>query len=121
VRYDPGARRQLGSAPLEVTCLGRGCGPLGGSHNSRPPPPAVLQRVRAIDALCRRHAVALLAAALRLPLAHGAVRAIIPGALSRAEVLANAGALQVGLPAGLWAELKRERLLHPAAPVPGAA
>jgi D-threo-aldose 1-dehydrogenase len=28
--YDPGARRKLGSAPLEVTCLGLGCGPLGG-------------------------------------------------------------------------------------------
>jgi D-threo-aldose 1-dehydrogenase len=27
---DPGARRKLGSAPLEVTCLGLGCGPLGG-------------------------------------------------------------------------------------------
>ena len=28
--YDPAATRKLGSAPLEVTQLGLGCGPLGG-------------------------------------------------------------------------------------------
>jgi D-threo-aldose 1-dehydrogenase len=28
--YDPRARRRLGSAPLEVTQLGLGCGPIGG-------------------------------------------------------------------------------------------
>jgi D-threo-aldose 1-dehydrogenase len=28
--YDPAATRKLGSAPLEVTQLGLGCGPIGG-------------------------------------------------------------------------------------------
>jgi hypothetical protein len=36
-------------------------------------------------------------------------------------VSANAGALALAIPAELWAELKHEELLHPAAPVPGAA
>jgi D-threo-aldose 1-dehydrogenase len=33
---DPGARRKLGSAPLEVTRLGLGCGPLGGFRRTIP-------------------------------------------------------------------------------------
>jgi D-threo-aldose 1-dehydrogenase len=34
--YDPRARRRLGSAPLEVTQLGLGCGPLGGFRGAIP-------------------------------------------------------------------------------------
>ncbi|MGH6897910.1 MAG: aldo/keto reductase, partial [Geminicoccaceae bacterium] len=51
----------------------------GATYNSRPAPPAVLERVRGIDAVCRRHGVALAAAALQFPLAHPAISAIIPG------------------------------------------
>jgi D-threo-aldose 1-dehydrogenase len=77
--------------------------------------------VRRIDAVCRRHGVPLAAAALQFPLAHPATSSIIPGALSPDEVSANASALALAIPAELWAELKHEELLHPAAPVPGAA
>jgi D-threo-aldose 1-dehydrogenase len=95
-------------------------GPIeGATYNSRPPPPAVLERVRRIDAVCRRHGVPLAAAALQFPLAHRAISSIIPGALSVAEVAANATALALAIPAAFWAELKHEGLLHPAAPVPG--
>jgi D-threo-aldose 1-dehydrogenase len=93
----------------------------GATYNSRPPPPAILERVRRIDAVCRRHGVPLAAAALQFPLAHPATSSIIPGALSPDEVSANASALALAIPAELWAELKHEELLHPAAPVPGAA
>jgi D-threo-aldose 1-dehydrogenase len=77
--------------------------------------------VRGIDAVCRRHGIAIAAAALQFPLAHPAVSSIIPGALSSAEVSANATALQEGIPADLWVELKHARLLHPDAPVPDGA
>jgi D-threo-aldose 1-dehydrogenase len=92
----------------------------GATYNSQPPPPAVLDRVRRIDEVCRRHCVALAAAALQFPLAHSAISSVIPGALCPAEVRANAQALAVAIPADLWAELKHEGLLHPAAPVPDA-
>ena len=43
--YDPTARRKLGSAPLEVTQLGLGCGPIGG-FRARIPEPEALDIVR---------------------------------------------------------------------------
>lgn len=76
--------------------------------------------MRAIDAVCRRHGVALLAAALQFPLAHPAIASVIPGALTRAEVLDNVRALRVEIPAAFWTELKETDLLHPDAPVPSA-
>jgi D-threo-aldose 1-dehydrogenase len=97
--YDPGARRKLGSAPPDVANLGRA-------------------GARGIDAGCRRHDRPSTATALQFPRAHPAIIAIIPGALSRAEVLEDASGLEI--PAGLWAQLKPQRLLHPAAPAPGA-
>jgi D-threo-aldose 1-dehydrogenase len=92
----------------------------GATYNSRPAPPAVLERVRRIEAVCRRHGVPLAAAALQFPLAHPAISSIIPGALSADEAAANATALALAIPAAFWAELQDEGLLHPAAPVPGA-
>ena len=92
----------------------------GATYNSRPAPPAVLERVRRIDAVCGRHGVPLAAAALQFPLAHPAISSIIPGALSADEAAANATALALAIPAAFWAELQDEGLLHPAAPVPGA-
>ena len=94
-------------------------GPVEGApYDYRAAPPAVLERVRRIDRLCRRHGVALAAAAMQFPLAHPAISTLIPGAISRAEVLQNADHLRADIPADLWAELKHEHLLHPDAPVP---
>jgi D-threo-aldose 1-dehydrogenase len=94
-------------------------GPVEGTtYDYRAAPPEVLERVRRIDAVCRRHGVALATAALQFPLAHPAVSALIPGAISRAEVLDNAERLRTDVPSDLWAELKHEGLLHAAAPVP---
>jgi D-threo-aldose 1-dehydrogenase len=44
----------------------------------------------AIEAVCRRHGVPLMAAALRFPLAHPAVVSVIPGAVSPAQARQNA-------------------------------
>jgi len=94
--YDPGARRVLGSAPLEVSCLGLGRG--------MPTPRPAVGRGGAPLTVCP-----------------SGDRRDHPGAPGRAEMLPDASALRVDLEAGFWAELKREGLLHPAAPVPGAA
>jgi D-threo-aldose 1-dehydrogenase len=81
-------------------------------------PPEIQARVRGIEAVCRTHAVSLPAAALQFVLAHPAVVSVIPGAARPSEVRDNAKALDVPIPADFWAELKAERLIDPAAPVP---
>lgn len=88
------------------------------NYNYRTAPPAVLDRARAIKAICDRHGVALKAAALQFILAHPAVAAVIPGAASVAEVEENARMVETPIPAALWAELREAGLLDPAAPVP---
>ncbi|HSA83029.1 MAG TPA: aldo/keto reductase [Geminicoccaceae bacterium] len=90
----------------------------GATYDYQAAPPEVRERVRRIDAVCRRHGMALATAALQFPLAHPAISALIPGAVSRAEVLQNVSHLRVDVPADLWAELKHEGLLHGQAPVP---
>jgi len=90
----------------------------GATYNYRPAPPEILARVARIEALCRRHAVPLAAAALQFPLAHPAVRSVIPGARSADEVRANLALLRVPIPVALWADLRAAGLLHPNAPTP---
>jgi D-threo-aldose 1-dehydrogenase len=91
----------------------------GATYNYEPAPPAIQERVRRIEAVCARHDVPLRVAALQFPLAHSAVASLVVGAQSPAEVQANIDALAVPIPSDLWAELRAEGLLHPAAPVPG--
>jgi D-threo-aldose 1-dehydrogenase len=92
----------------------------GAKYGYRDAPAEVLERARRIDGVCRRHGVAMATAALQFPLAHPAVASIIPGAMSRAEVLENVERMRAVIPADLWAELRNEGLLHEAAPVPSA-
>lgn len=87
-------------------------------YNYATAPPEMLDRARAIKAVCDRHGVPLKAAALQFILAHPAVAAVIPGAASVAEVEENARMIEAPIPADLWSELKAARLLDPAAPVP---
>jgi len=94
-------------------------GPIeGAKYDYAPAAPAILDKTRRIEAVCRRHGVPLAAAALQFPLGHPAVAAIIPGAVHPAEVEQNLAHLRTPIPADLWAELKAESLLHPDAPVP---
>jgi D-threo-aldose 1-dehydrogenase len=91
----------------------------GAKYNYADAPPAILERVGRIAAVCARHGVALATAALQFPLAHPAVTGLVVGARSPAEVKANIAALDATIPADLWAELPAEGLLHAAAPTPG--
>lgn len=91
---------------------------VGATFNTKAAPPAVLDRVRRIEAVCERHGVALPAAALQFPLAHPLVVSVIPGARSVAELDGNLDYMRQPIPAALWTELKHERLIDPAAPVP---
>jgi D-threo-aldose 1-dehydrogenase len=90
----------------------------GAVYNYDPAPPAILERVARIEAVCARHGVAIAEAALRFPLAHPAVVSVIPGAASPAEVARNMVTLGKAVPPDLWRDLKREGLLRDDAPTP---
>jgi D-threo-aldose 1-dehydrogenase len=83
-------------------------------------PAGVVERVRAIAAVCREFDVPVPAAALQFPMAHPAVVSCIPGAQSIAQLRQNAQWFERPLPAELWTALRNAGLLDPAAPVPAA-
>jgi len=84
-------------------------------------PPEVAERVEHLRTVCADHGVPLAAAALQLPLHHPAVACVIPGARAVDEVEANAHWLWRDVPAALYRDLRAAGLLHPDAPIGGAA
>jgi len=94
-------------------------GPVAGArYNYAPAPEPVLEKVRRIEAVCRRHDVPLAAAALQFPLTHPAVASVIPGMAVPAELAANLRLMQQPIPLALWSDLKAEGLMRPDAPTP---
>jgi D-threo-aldose 1-dehydrogenase len=90
----------------------------GATHDYAAAPANLIEKAQRIETVCKRHDVELGAAALQFPLFRPALCAVIPGALSVAEVKQNSARLGTRIPSDLWSELKREKLLDPAAPTP---
>ena len=90
----------------------------GTTYNYAAAPPEVVGRAQALDAVCRRHGVALPAAALQFVLANAVVVTVIPGGQTVQETQQNAAVLDDRIPPAFWQELKERKLLHPQAPVP---
>lgn len=121
---------EQGALPLLNSCVGRGVDVvIGGPFNSGilagratydygAAPADVTARVQRLDSLCRSHGVPLAAAALRFPLAHPAVVAVLAGAQTPAEVRANAALVELPIPSALWQDLRREALIDESVPVP---
>ena len=80
----------------------------------------VLERARAIAAVCDRHGVPLKAAALQFGLAHPAVASTIPGGRAPEEVEENVRMVEYDVPRDLWSELKQEGLIPQEATTPSA-
>jgi D-threo-aldose 1-dehydrogenase len=78
----------------------------------------MMDKARAIQAVCKRHQVPLRAAALQFILAHPALASVIPGARSVSEVEENVQLIEHPIPTAFWAELKQEKLIAEAAPTP---
>jgi D-threo-aldose 1-dehydrogenase len=91
----------------------------GAKYNYEDATPEMMAHVRRVEAVCKRHKVPLAAAALQFPLGHPSVAAVFPGAIAPTQVQQNLAAMNVPIPADLWAELKHEKLLRADAPVPG--
>ena len=90
----------------------------GAFYNYAPAPPAIIEKVKRIEAVCDAQGVALSAAALQFPLLNRNVVSVIPGGQAVAEVRANRANLEVEIPRELWAALKAEGLMRDDAPTP---
>lgn len=93
----------------------------GARYNYEPAPPDILERVRRIEDICTAHGVRLIEAALQFVMGHPAVRTVIPGAVSAAEVEANLALFSRHIPEAMWNDLKSAGLVRPDAPTPGGS
>jgi D-threo-aldose 1-dehydrogenase len=84
----------------------------GARYDYKPAPPAILERVRRIEAVCRAHGVPLAHAAMAFPLGHPAVSSIVLGAVTPEEVARNLRGFADEIPAALWSDLRAEKLLR---------
>jgi D-threo-aldose 1-dehydrogenase len=127
---------QTALADLLPACVERGMSAIvGGIYNSgiladpspgahfdyHPASPEILERARRMAAVCARHGVPLMAAAIQFPFGHPAVASVLAGSRSVAEIEQNAAMLRHPIPADLWAELKAEDLLPADVPTPAPA
>jgi len=83
-------------------------------------PPAVVERVTALQSVCNRHDVPLGAAALQFTLAHPAVVCAVCGYRNAMEVETNLRWLNWRIPRALWDELRDQGLIAAHAPVPAS-
>jgi D-threo-aldose 1-dehydrogenase len=90
----------------------------GAKYDYADAPAWVMNRVARIEQVCLHHGVPLAAAALQFPLAHPAIAAIIPGAVSEQEFRSNFALMRHPIPAAMWDELRSLGLLDDRAPVP---
>jgi D-threo-aldose 1-dehydrogenase len=88
----------------------------GARYNYVEAPPAILERVARLTAVCEAHGVRLIEAALRFVLGHPVIKSVIPGANSVEQVRANVALLDANIPSGLWADLKDQKLVRADAP-----
>lgn len=90
----------------------------GALYRYQPAPPAVLERVGRMEAVCVRHGIPLPAAALQFPFGHPAVATVIPGPNSAGQFRQINAWMRVPIPVDFWSELKAERLIDPRSPTP---
>ena len=88
----------------------------GAQHNYSNAPAEVIEKARKLDAVCQKHGVRLIEAALKFPLNHPSVVSVIPGGQSVEEVKSNREILDREVPAALWEDLKAQGLMRQDAP-----
>jgi D-threo-aldose 1-dehydrogenase len=98
--------------------LARAKVPEDAKYNYVDAPPQLIEKARAIAAVCERYGTTLPAAAVRFPLGHPAVVSVCVGARSADQLERNAMLYHDRTEAALWSELRAEGLLREDAPTP---
>jgi D-threo-aldose 1-dehydrogenase len=91
----------------------------GAKYDYTDAPKAVVDKVKAIEEVCKKHKVTLRQAAIQFALGHPAVVSVVLGAVKPEEVKGNVHDASVEIPASLWSDLKAAKLLDAAAPTKG--
>ncbi len=119
---------QAEAAPLLAACARRGVSIIAGApfnsgvlvvgskaattYDHAPAPAHILERVRAIEAVCATHSVPLPAAALQFPLRHPVVATVLPGLRSPAELASAVDWFRVDIPEAFWADMAAQGLIE---------
>ena len=74
-----------------------------------------MQKVVAIESICRDYNTPLRSAALQFPLMHPPLVSVIPGEQTVVEMRSNIEAFHSEIPSELWVSLKESKLIHPKA------
>ncbi|MHB8528376.1 MAG: aldo/keto reductase [Caulobacteraceae bacterium] len=90
-----------------------------GQDNYRIPEPVIRKRARLRD-VAQRHGVDLRTAALQFAAAPDVAAALLVGAASAEQIVADYTSMQVRIPGEFWAELKALELIEASAPTPGS-
>ncbi|MCK2237880.1 MULTISPECIES: aldo/keto reductase [unclassified Crossiella] len=85
--------------------------PVGAKYNYADAPPELVDRARAIAAVCERHGVTLPQAAIQFAFGHPAIASVVIGARTGAQMSQNADLVANPVPPALWAELRERDLL----------
>lgn len=119
---------QRGAAELFAACRGRGTRVVAASvfnsgllaHDEPSPsgrydygrvPAALWRRLEEIMGICRRHGVALPAAAVQMPLRSTAVGSVVIAGSRPEQIVQNCGYAQAEIPPGFWEDLVRADLV----------
>ena len=81
-------------------------------------PPAFLEKRKRLREVAGNHGVDLRTAALQFSAAPDVAAALVVGASSEQQILADYTSMQTRIPAEFWAELKAQHLIEENAPVP---
>lgn len=81
-------------------------------------PASIIERVDALEKICRDYGVALSSAALQFPYAHKVVATVLMGARNADEVRMNVASFDDTIPPALWLALRASGLLRVDAPLP---
>lgn len=90
----------------------------GANYYYEPAAPEIMDRVRRIERVCDAHGVPIAVASAQFPLGHPRMASVVLGAVKPDEVSRNIAAMSRHVPAGLWDDLKSEKLLRADAPTP---
>ncbi len=80
-------------------------------------PAGMLEKLKKIEAIVNKYPVTLDTVALQFCAAHPVVGAVIPGASTAEQAVANAKSFKTKVPEDLWNELKAEKLIEENTPV----